>query len=273
MSNQHMNNQGMSNQGMGNASISIDFAPRPGATPAPQRIAAHALTEAKLIVRNGEQLLLALVIPIGVLIAGKVLDGRFGLREEAIAPSVFTLAIFSTCFTSLAISTGFERRYGVLERLAGTPLQRSGLLAGKAISIAAIALGQLLLLLVVAFGLGWRPHPSPAQWLVALIGVPLAMLTLANLALALAGRLRAEATLGLANLIYLIGVVAGGVMWPVSSYPGAVRWLVRLTPTGALGELCRAWSAGGTTWWALGVLVVWAAVSAALARKVFRWTS
>lgn len=251
----------------------LGFAPHPGAASASARIRAHALTEARLIVRNGEQLLLALVIPIGVLVAGKVFDGRFGLREELVAPSVFTLAIFSTCFTSLAISTGFERRYGVLERLAGTPLRRSGLLAGKAISITLIAIAQLVLLAVVAAALGWRPHPALGQWLVALVGVPLAMLTLANLALALAGRLRAEATLGLANLIYLIGVVAGGVMWPVSSYPHAVQWPVRLLPTGALGELSRAWSSGATTWWALPVLLVWAVVSGLLARKVFRWTS
>ena len=251
----------------------IDFAPRPGAAPRSRRVLAHALTEARLTVRNGEQLLLALVIPIGILVAGRLLDGRFGLHEESIAPSVFALAVFSTCFTSLAIATGFERRYGVLERLAGTPLGRGGLLAGKALAIALISLGQLLVLAVVALVLGWRPHPSSAQWVVAVVGVPLAMLAFANLALAMAGRLRAEATLGLANLVYLVGLAAGGIMWPVSAYPPAVRWLVRALPTGALGEVSRAWSAGGTTWWALGVLAVWAAASGLLARRVFRWMS
>ena len=209
----------------------------------------------------------------GILAAGRLLDGRFGLHEQTIAPSVFALAIFSTCFTSLAIATGFERRYGVLERLAATPLRRNGLLAGKAVAIIMISLGQLVILAVVALALGWRPHPSAGQWLVALVGVPLAMLAFANLALALAGRLRAEATLGLANLIYLVGLAGGGIMWPVSAYPAGLRWLVRALPTGALGELNRAWSAGGTTWWALGVLAGWAAASGLLARKVFRWMS
>lgn len=254
-------------------STALDFTPRPGASPRSRQVLAHALTEARLIVRNGEQLLLALVIPVGILVAGRLLDGRFGLHEETIAPSVFALAVFSTCFTSLAIATGFERRYGVLERLAGTPLGRGGLLAGKAAAIGVIALGQLAVLAVVAVVLGWRPHPAPAQWLVAVVGVPLAMLAFANLALVLAGRLRAEATLGLANLIYLLGLAGGGIMWPVSAYPSSLRWLVRALPTGALGELNRAWSAGGTTWWALAVLAVWAAASGLLARKVFRWMS
>ncbi|MDA8438461.1 MAG: ABC transporter permease [Propionibacterium sp.] len=251
----------------------IDFTPHPGAAPRSRRVVAHARTESRLLVRNGEQLLLALVIPVGILLAGRMLNGRFGMHEETIAPSVMALAIFSTCFTSLAIATGFERRYGVLERLAGTPLGRSGLLAGKALAIIAIAVAQLVILAVVAAVLGWRPHPDAAQWLVAVIGVPLAMLTFANLALAMAGRLRAEATLGLANLIYLIGITGGGIMWPVSAYPVALRWLVRALPTGALGEVGRAWSAGGTTWWALPVLIVWAAASGLLARKVFRWMS
>ncbi len=255
------------------SSPAIDFTPRPGAAPRSRQVLAHALTEATLLVRNGEQLLLALVIPVGILVAGRLLDGRLGLHEENIAPSVFSLAVFSTCFTSLAIATGFERRYGVLERLAATPLGRGGLLAGKALAIILIALGQLVVLAAVALALGWRPHPSAAQWLVAVLGVPLAMLTFANLALAMAGRLRAEATLGLANLVYLVGLAAGGIMWPVSAYPASVRWLVRALPTGALGEVSRAWSAGGTTWWALGVLVVWAVASALLARKVFRWMS
>ena len=79
--------------------------------------------------RNGEQLLLALVIPIGIIVAGRFLGSRVGLTMDVLAPSVLALAIWSTCFTSQAIMTGFERRYGVLERLSATPLGRSGLLA------------------------------------------------------------------------------------------------------------------------------------------------
>lgn len=253
--------------------MSIDLSPAPAAAPAWQRVSAHAAIEARLILRNGEQLLLALVIPVGILVGGKVLGSRFGLHEELIAPSVFALAIFSTCFTTLAIATGFDRRYGVLERLAATPLRRSGLLAGKALSIAAIAAGQVVILMIVAAALGWRPHPAALEWLVAIVGGPLAMASLANLGLALAGTLRAEATLGLANLIYLVGLAVGGILWPVSSFPQAVRPIISLLPTAALGEICRNWSAGVVDAWPLLVLVVWAALSALLAQKVFRWTS
>ena len=101
--------------------MTIDFSPSPGAAHASRRVLAHGLTESRLLVRNGEQLLLALVIPIGILLIGRFVGGRFGALNT-LAPSVMALAIWSSGFTSVAIATGFERRYGVLERLAPTPL-------------------------------------------------------------------------------------------------------------------------------------------------------
>ena len=108
----------------------IDLSPAPGAAPATRRVLRHALTEAGLLVRNGEQLLLALVIPVGILVLGPLLGDRLGV-PDVLVPSVLALAVWSSAFTSVAIATGFERRYGVLKRLGASPLPRSGLLAGK----------------------------------------------------------------------------------------------------------------------------------------------
>ena len=232
------------------SSVGLDFRPAPTAAPRLAMVRRHAVTEATLILRNGEQLVVALVIPLALLVFGHAAGGRFGLDEQHAAPNVLALALWSSCFTSLAISTAFERRYGVLERLAATPLGRGGLLAGKALGITLIATGQFLLL-----------------------GVPLAMFVFANLAVAMAGFLRAEATLALANLVYLVGLVAGGIMWPVSSFPPALQPLIAALPTGALGEVLRHWSAGGTSWTSLLVLAVWTVLAHLLARKAFRWTS
>jgi ABC-2 type transport system permease protein len=41
-----------------------------------------------------------------------------GRRTGFLAPGILALAIMSTAFTSHAIATGFERRYGALRRLA-----------------------------------------------------------------------------------------------------------------------------------------------------------
>ena len=177
----------------------IDFSPAPGAAPPARRVARHALTEARLLVRNGEQLLLALVIPVGLLVAGRVLAGRLG-DLATLAPSVLALAVWSSAFTAVAIATGFERRYGVLERLAATPLGKSGLLAGKAGAVLMIMVGQLLILTVVALGLGWSPRLHPGVGWTAVGVVILAAATFVSLALLLAGRMRAEIVLGVANL-------------------------------------------------------------------------
>lgn len=253
--------------------MSLDFTPAPAAAARGRMVRNHALTEASLILRNGEQLVVALVIPLALLLFGRFAGGRFGIDESSVAPNVLTLAVWSSCFTSLAIATAFERRYGVLERLSATPLGRGGLLSGKALGITLVALGQLVLLGVVALALGWRPQPAAAQWPVLLLGLPLGMFVFANLAVAMAGVLRAEATLALANLVYLLGLVLGGIMWPVASYPAATQPVVAALPTGALGEVVRHWSAGSTSWLPLFVLLVWAVISHLLARKAFRWTS
>lgn len=251
----------------------LDLAPAASAASRPRRILAHARIEAGLTLRNGEQLLLALVIPIGLLVAGSVYGDRPGWPYQTFAASVLALALWSTGFTSLAITTGFERRYGVLERLVATPLRRSDLLLGKAVSVTAIAAGQGSILALAAWLLGWRPLPTPTQTLIVLLAGPLAILAFAGLALALAGTAKADVTLALANLIYLAGAVAGGLMLPVASFPAGVQPWVSALPTAALGESLRTWASGGTAPLPLAILGCWVAVGLILARKVFRWTS
>jgi ABC-2 type transport system permease protein len=250
----------------------LDLSPAPGAAPVARRVLAHGLTEARLLVRNGEQLLLALVIPLVILAAGRVVGGRTG-SLATLAPSVLALAVWSSAFTSVAIATGFERRYGVLERLAATPLGKSGLLAGKALAVVLVLAGQLLVLSLAALALGWRPTFSPASTALALLLVVLGAAAFVSLALLLAGRLRAEATLGLANLVYVVLLVGGALVLPVSRYPATVQPVLQLLPTAALGEGLRAAATGQVLLWPLLVSLVWLVLAGAAARRGFRWTA
>lgn len=169
--------------------------------------------------------------------------------------------------------TGFERRYGVLERLSATPLGRSGLLAGKAMAYSVISLAQVILLVIISLALSWHPHGSGLAWLPTLVSVVLAMMTFGLAALAMAGSLKAEVTLGLANLVYIVGLVAGAVVWPLADYPKAIRPVIAALPTAALGESLRAWGVGQTLWWPLASLAGWGILLGLLARKVFTWIS
>lgn len=251
--------------------MSIDLAPAPGAAPARSRVLSTARIETTLLLRNGEQLLLALVIPLAALIGGRFAGHRLGMDFATLAPSVWVLAIWSTSFSSVAIATGFDRRYGVLERLAATPLGRGGLLLGKVLAALTVIAGQLAILVLVAVLLGWRPGAGVGVtiWSSALLGGILGIGCFTALALALSGTARAELTLALANLIYLVGAAAG-ILVPTASF-GSLSWLNKLLPTGALGDLWRALGDGNGAPMSLLVLAVWALAGAVLARKVFRW--
>jgi ABC-2 type transport system permease protein len=235
----------------------LDLSPAPAPAPATRRIIRHGLIESRLLIRNGEQLLLALVIPLAILVAGQFTNISIG-SLDLLAPSVLALAVWSSGFTSTAITTAFERRYGVLERLATTPLGKPGLLAGKALAVIMIMLGQLVILSGAALGLGWRPTFSPISALLAML---------------LASRVRAESTLGLANLIYVLLLIGGALIIPLERYPSALRPVIELLPTAALGEGLRAATNAQLLGWPVLVLLAWLVAAGIAAWKGFRWTS
>jgi ABC-2 type transport system permease protein len=239
-------------------------------------VRAQMLMELRLLSRNGEQLLLTLVIPLLLLIMGTrsdaIVDLGPGRSIDIITPGVLALAVMSTSFTSLAIATGFERRYSVLKRLGAAPLPRWGLLVGKIGAVLLVEVVQLLVLTSVARLVGWHPHGGWAAfgWLVVL--VLLGTAAFGSLGLLIAGTLRAEATLAVANLVYVLLLVGGGLLVPLTRYPGSSHRLLELLPSGALGEGLRDAFAGlspdGTV---LVVLVVWALAAGGAASKTFRW--
>jgi ABC-2 type transport system permease protein len=244
------------------------FAPRPGSAPLARQVLAQASIEAKLMVRNGEQLLLAVVIPVigavqGAHHIGIKLDHR---PVDSLTPGVLALAVMSTAFTSLAIATGFERRYGVIKRLGASPLPRSGLLIGKIGALLLVEFMQVVVIGLIGAALGWNPDLGPEA-----VGSAVLVLLLGTLGLFVAGVLRAEATLAAANLIYLLLMAGGAVVLPASVYGSGHVFLTWL-PSGALGEAMRSalidgHFAGGH----LLVLLGWAVIGTFLTARTFKW--
>lgn len=254
----------------------LRVAPAPGGAPFATMVLSHARMETRLLARNGEQLLLALVIPLLILVGGAesggVVNLGTGRRIDVLTPGVLALAVMSTSFTSLAIATGFERRYGVLKRLGASPLPRSGLLLGKVLSLFVVEIAQLVVIGGVGLALGWHPHSNVGAVCWALALVVCGTAAFAALGLLMAGTLRAEATLAAANLVYIVLLVAGAVVVPLSSYPSAMRDVVTLLPSGALAEGLREALNGGSVHVArLAVLAIWAAVTATITVRAFRW--
>jgi ABC-2 type transport system permease protein len=247
-----------------------DLVPAPEPAPPARRVLSQARFDARVLLRNGEQLLLTIVLP-ALLLAGLTLasvpDVGPGRRIDVVTPGVLALAVLSTAFTGQAIGTAFDRRYGVLRLLGTTPLGRDGLLAGRVVAVLAVEVVQVAVLGALAAALGWRPHP-----LGLVLWVPVALLGTAAfvaLGLLLAGTLRSEAVLAAANLIWVLLVALGGVVVPVH---GTLGQVAAVLPSGALGNASRAaLQHGRLDVAALGVLVVWAAAASLAAVRWFRW--
>jgi ABC-2 type transport system permease protein len=253
------------------------FAPDPGAAPLGRMITAQATLETRTLLRNGEQLLLILIIPLLLLTAFSLeplINFGTGLpRIDFLTAGIIALAVMSTAFTSQAIATWFERRYGVLKRLGATPLSRGGLIAAKTVTVIGVELVQAALIIVIALAIGWRPNASPAAIVTAPLLILLGTAAFSGLALLMAGTLRAEATLAAANLVYILLLGLGGVVFPLTRFPATARPVLELLPTGALSTGLRdvlqygvAFPVGNTV-----TLAVWAVGAIALAARTFRW--
>lgn len=251
------------------------FLPRPGAAPWGRMVRTQAGVELRTLLRNGEQLLLVLIIPIGLLVLGSTVplfDVGGGERVDFLLPGVIGLGVMSTSFVGLAIATGFERRYGVLKRLGASPLPRSGLLAGKALAIMVIEVLQIVVLVLVALALGWSGATSLAGWVSATLLIATGTVAFAALGLLMAGLLRAEATLAAANLVYLLFLVSGGVVVPLDRLPAVVQPALQLLPLGALTDGLRvALEQGTPPLRELAILAIWATVAAGLTSRTFRF--
>ncbi|MCD0483125.1 ABC transporter permease [Streptacidiphilus sp. ASG 303] len=235
---------------------------------------AQTALETRMLLRNGEQLLLTAVIPTVLLVLFSAVDvvdtTGPGRRVDFLAPGLLALAVMSTAFTGQAIATGFERRYGVLKRLGASPLPRWALLTAKTGCVLVTEVLQVALLSVVALALGWSPHGNPFAVAALLV---LGTAAFSGLGLLMAGTLRAEATLAAANLVFVLLLLAGGVVVPLEKFPSAVRGVLELLPISALSDGLRAVLQHGAALPAgdLAVLAVWAVLGLGAAARFFRW--
>lgn len=252
--------------------------------PAPitRSVAALASMELRLALRRGENLLVMLVIPVAVLLffsaTGIIPLATPGSAVAFLLPGSMALAIIATSLVNLGIATAFERSYGVLKRLGGAPIPRWALVAAKIAAVLVIEVGQVILLLVAAtVFLGWSAPAAvaggPIGTIVELVvGGLLGTLAFAGLGLLMAGTLRAEATLALANGLFLAFLMLGGIVLPLDHLPAPLAALASILPANALADVFRV-ALGGTAdlGGALVLLAAWGLVATALAARLFRW--
>ena len=248
------------------------FSPDPRPATVQKMLAAQFGLELRLLLRNGEQLLLTMFIPITLLVGLTLLPlGSFGTdRAAAFVPAIMALAVISTAFTGQAIAVAFDRRYGALKRLGATALPVWGIIAGKSLAVVTVVFLQALLLGGIGLALGWRPHPLGL--LLGAVVIALGTAGFAAMGLLLGGTLRAEIVLAVANLLWFVFAGLGALTLETGAIPHGLAWVARLTPSGALTEaLTRAMSLS-FDWFGIAVLAAWGAVSALAALRWFRFT-
>jgi ABC-2 type transport system permease protein len=231
--------------------------------------------ELRLVLRRGENLFATIVIPTLVLVLFSsvgILPTGTGRPVDFLLPGSIALAIIATSLVSLGITTAYDRSYGVLKRLGGSPLGRSELIVARILTVLVVEAVQVLLLVWTATALlGWTASASVSlPTLIA--GIVLGTIAFAGLGLLLAGTLRAETMLAVANVLFLVFLALGGVVVPVDRLPGPVAAIAHALPAAALSDTLRiGFGAAGDALSPLILLAVWGAAAVGLAARTFAW--
>jgi ABC-2 type transport system permease protein len=236
-------------------------------------VSAQTRIEVLLTLRRGESLLITLVIPLGVLVFFSKVDAvNTTLKHpvDFLVPGVLALAVMSSAMVSLGIATGYERHYGVLKRLGSTPLTRAGLLSAKTLNVLALEVVQTVVIVLTGIALGWH---ATGGVVLALMLLLVGTVAFAGVGMLLAGTLRAEANLAVANGLFLVLLFLGGMAYPLSRLPDALETFAKALPAAALSETVRAAVTPHTSFpvGELVVLLVWAIAAPLAAARWFRW--
>lgn len=242
-------------------------------------IAAMTAMELRLVLRRPENLFATIVIPTVVLVlfsSVAILPTGAARAVDFLLPGAIALGIIATSLVSLSITTAYDRSYGVLKRLGGSPLSRAELMVARLLTVLVVEAAQIGLLVVTATVLlGWNAG-SGGSLAIVIAAVVLGTAAFVGLGLLIAGTLRAETVLALANVLFLAFLVVGGVIVPIDRLPGPLAAIAAALPAAALSDVLRtglgaATPAGADIAGPMSQLVVWAIATTALAIRTFRW--
>lgn len=197
------------------------------------------------------------------------LFATIGTWEVLVPGLIVQLALLSAGLAGFGVV--FDARFGVLDRVRVTPVARTALLLGRALSASVTLLAQTVLLIAMGYGFGLRAPLAGvllALPLVALLGVGLAAL---SHAVALTMNPDAFAPVMTTAVVPL--TLLSGALLPMSMAPGWLDALSRLTPFRYAVEAVRELFAGHYTGPAVtvgvAVTAVFCAVCTAAGVRVF----
>jgi len=241
--------------------------------------AAVLRAETRLFLREPGALFWVLVFPavllsiLGLIPAFRDADDALGGRRviDLYVPVSVLLAMSMSGLQAMPpVLTGYRER-GILRRMSTTPVRPSALLTAQIALHGAAALGSVLLVMAVgrvAFGV--RLPQQPFGYALALLLAIAAVLAIGALLCALSRTTKASGAIS--TVAGLGAMFTAGVWIPVQAMPDTLRHIVEATPLGAASQaLDRAATGDWPGLVQLGVVVLWTALAAWLATRLFRW--
>ncbi|MDX2776137.1 ABC transporter permease [Streptomyces caniscabiei] len=224
----------------------------------------------KHIVRSPDTIITVVITPIVLLLMFVyVLGGALGQQTGGvdyinyIAPGIIVYTVISgISYAAFRINGDIQK--GIINRFRTMPVAPSSILSGQALSSALSNLVSSLLVLAIAFAIGFRTDAGMAEWLL-FIGL-LALFTLATTWMAIFFGLNAKSAEGASSfsfiLIFLIFLSPSFV--PTSSMTPFLRGFAENQPFTPIIETMRSLLTSGTPgdkiWiafaWCAGILLV-----------------
>jgi ABC-2 type transport system permease protein len=156
--------------------------------------------------------------------------------QEFVYPGIVVMAALFGAML-MAISTVYDREFGVLRLMLASPAGVPAVLTGRTLAAAIVGLMQGAVVLALA------PLFTPmsiSDLLAALGALALASIVSSVLGLLVAARLRSvENFAGVINIVLFPLLFASGALYPTSGMPPALRLLARINPVTYQVDLMR----------------------------------
>ncbi len=237
------------------------------------------LAEARMIVRDTSGLIIPVGLPTLLMVmnglgqdADQVLPDGSTVMNAIIMPLTITMVVALVGVVNMPSFLSMYRKYGVLRRLAVTPVRPALILVAQMlVSLAQVLIGVGLMVAIGGAFFGVT-LPVSLGWAL-LVGALLlaAMYGIGTLVAALAPTVNAAIALGLVAFFLMLAL--GGGFGPIAALPEVLQTVGQALPYGAgNAALAAAWVGEQPEPQHLVALGAWAVVTGGLAARLFRWS-
>jgi ABC-2 type transport system permease protein len=191
-------------------------------------------------------LLLLFVFVFGQTLGAGLGSGAAGRATYAnyVTPGILLITIASAA-QGTAISVAMDMSAGLIARFRTMPIARSSVLTGHAVASFLQTMLSVLVVVVAATAVGFRPTAGPIGWVGALGLLALFTLTLTWLSVALGLAAKSpESASNLPMFLVLLPFLGSGFV-PADSMPAALRWFAAYQPFTPVTESVRGLLLGG----------------------------